>query len=302
MKNTLLFLSLALLAAGSVHGKVHVKNEKEERPSRPQKDNDQKPQKDNDQKSWQIGGKLHFEEGDGSGYVGLKTLNRKTKKVLKRVFGISKEQVDCSKATKLLLKKGSNSGFILNDYEERSNPGEGEELHATLLYTKRRGHNPHETLKDVYKNLMELDKSLSEAVPPSVEEVAKLYGKAINPDWKFVISEVVLLKGGNSNGAVVAKILLNGKDKIYNKKGNSISAGPLHITLASIESSVLQDKDAQSRLDRCVIKLNESLAGKSVKVSTRKGHPDLEFGITGSTPKDRVRPDRGIIDAITHQL
>lgn len=162
-------------------------------------------------------------------------------------------------------------------------------MHATLLYTSKRMQNGHETLKDVYNNLVEIDENLPHASPPTVQQVASTYQKIINPDWKYEISEVVLMKG-NTGNLILAKLLVNGKDEIVNAKGNSVSGNFLHISLARIEPSALSNQEDEEKMRIAALRLNQILSGKSIKIACKNGQADLEFGISGSSPQERVRP------------
>ena len=81
---------------------------------------------------WKIGGKIHFDEGSSSDYIGTIAINKLTRKIIRQFFDIHVDS--CANNAKALLKK-ENSQIILTHREERSKPGVGEELHATLLYT-----------------------------------------------------------------------------------------------------------------------------------------------------------------------
>lgn len=238
-----------------------------------------------DEKDWKIGGKIHFEEEDGIGYLGTRTLNRFTKNVLKEIFQIDKEK--CADHAKLLFMRDANGKFAIHQYEEKTSPGVGEEMHATLLYTNKRFENGHETLKDIYENLKAIDSSLPHDRAPTVKQVANTYRRIINPDWKFEISGVEFIKAGTGN-LIIARLLLNGKDEIVNNRGQSITGNFLHLSLVNVHSSALIN-DCEDKISKVVELLNKALSGKFIKIADNNGRADLEFGITGSTPEERVR-------------
>ena len=142
-----------------------------------------------EQNKWKIGGKIHFEEISSSEYLGTIEINMLTREALKEFFDIKIDS--CDHNAKALIKKENNQ-YILSHYEERSSSGHGEEMHATLLYTSKRVDNGHETLKDVYQNLKDIDENLPSDRIPTVEEVAQTYNKIIKPDLKFEISDINL--------------------------------------------------------------------------------------------------------------
>ena len=111
---------------------------------------------DAQEEAWKIGGKIHFEEEDGIHYLGLITINKKTIDFLKAIFPISKEKEKCESNAKVLIEKDSQGQCVIRHYEEKRNPGVGEEMHATLLYTSKRIQNGHETLKDIFDILLSL--------------------------------------------------------------------------------------------------------------------------------------------------
>jgi hypothetical protein len=236
--------------------------------------------------AWKIGGKIHFEEKDGINYLGLITLNRKTIDALSLVFQVDKENVRCANNAKVLFEKESNGKFAIRHYEEKRNPGVGEEMHATLLYTTKRIQNGHETLKDIYKNLQEVDASLPHNHAPTVEQIAKTYQMIISPDLEFSISDIVFIRGGGGN-VIIAKLT---RDEIVNEKGHSVSGGFLHISLANIHPSVLLNSEDEEKVTQAVLMLNEILSGKRVKIACKNGQVDLEFGISGSSLENRIRP------------
>lgn len=238
-------------------------------------------QKENLSNDWKIGGKIHFEEESSSDYIGAIAINELTRQTIKRFFDI---QVDsCANNAKALLKK-ENSQIILTHREERSKPGIGEEIHATLLYTSKRVERGHETLHDIYNNLRQVDESLPQDRAPTVKQVANAYQNFINPDWQFQISDVQLISN-NTGSFIIAKLELNGQDEIQNNQGSPISGDFLHLTLAMIESSMSQE---MGKIQLVVSELKRTLAGKMVKIGNKNGYADLEFGVSGSSA--RIRP------------
>lgn len=236
---------------------------------------------------WNVGGKIHFEKDDGPGYVGTRTLNKLAKDVLNEVFLVDKEK--CSNHSKLLFLKGANGKFTIHHYEEKTNPGIGEEMHATLLYTRKRFANGHETLKDVYKNLKTINPNLPHDHPPSVKEIAKTYQKVINPNWKFEISHVEFISG-SAGSLIVARLIVNGKDEFITHQDQPISGNFLHISLVNVDPTVLFHKEDEKKIHQATQILDKLLSGKSVKIAEKNGLADLEFGISGSTPQQRERP------------
>jgi len=239
--------------------------------------------------AWKIGGKIYFEENDGINYLGLITLNRNTLDVLSAIFQVGEVNKKCASNAKVLIDKDSNGEFVISHYEEKRNPGVAEEMHATLLYTSKRVQNGHETLKDVYENLKEIDFSLPDDRAPTVKEIAKTYQMILNPDLEFSISGVVLLRGDAGN-VIVAKLIVNDTDEIVNENGHSVSGSFLHISLANVQQSVLQNSEDEEKVNKAVLVLNEELSGKHVKIACKNGQADLEFGISGSSLEDRTRP------------
>ncbi len=232
-----------------------------------------------DDLEWRIGGKIHFEEESGPGYIGIKEINKTVKDALKNIIHVDADY--CSDNAKIILKKENNE-INMTHYEERGRPGLGEEMHATLLYTQPRGFCNSETLKQICENLFYKCDN-----PPTVESVAKAYSLIIKPEWKFKISEVVLIKNGTSY-VISARLLFDGRKKIY-KDNRSISAG-LHMTLAnSIDASVPITKE---NIDLLIKEINNALKDKMIKVATKNGVADLEFGISGS--QWRIRAEKRI--------
>ena len=232
-------------------------------------------------KDWMIGGKIHFEEQGSANYIGTVEINELTRKTIKDFFDV---QIDsCAHNAKALIKR-ANDQIILTHYEERAKPGIGEEMHATLLYTKKRVENGHETLRDIYENLRDADTSLPQDRAPTVEQVANAYQKIIKPDWKFQIVDVVFISGKTGSG-VVAKLQLDGQDEISNNQGHPISGNFLHLTLAMIDASMTSEME---KIQLVASALKENLSGKMVKIGNRNGQADLEFGVSGSV--DRIRP------------
>jgi hypothetical protein len=225
--------------------------------------------------SWKIGGKIHFEEVSGADYIGLNEINEITKNTLKT--SLKTDDKTISKNAKILLEKQPNT-LIMTDYEEKSRPGTGEELHATLLYTSPRGFHTSETLHQVCCTLF---KECHTA--PQIEDVAKAYTRIISEsNLKFKISEIIFTKSDNGPAFIMAKLLFNEHDVIYKKAFNSekqpISAG-LHMALVNCEGHSIFS-------DSCVIKsiikkLNKELSGKTIQVAVRQEIIDLEFGLSG---------------------
>jgi len=91
-------------------------------------------QTENFSNDWNIGGKIHFEEQSSVDYIGTIEINELTRKALKKIFDVHADS--CAHNAKALLKKENNQ-IILTHREERSKPGIGEEIHATLLYTSK---------------------------------------------------------------------------------------------------------------------------------------------------------------------
>ncbi|NGX63992.1 MAG: hypothetical protein KR126chlam6_01416 [Candidatus Anoxychlamydiales bacterium] len=237
----------------------------------------------NQENKWKIGGKIHFEEKSSSDYLGTIEINKITRKVFKDYFNIKSDS--CAFNAKVLIKK-ENDEYVLKHYEEKNNPGIGEEMHATLLYTNKRIANGHETLNDIYHNLKQVDNDLPDSRTPTVEEIAQAYNKIIKPDWKFEICDVIFVKG-KTGSCIIAKLLYEGRDEIVNKKEDPISGNFLHISLVNVDPSIVSEVE---KIDLVVSKLKEKLLNKRIKVGNQNGVADLEFGITGSTPKERIRP------------
>jgi len=231
--------------------------------------------------SWKIGGKIHFEEQSGFDYIGTVAINGVTREVVKEFFDIISDS--CADNAKVLIKR-ENGHFVIRHYEEKSKPGIGEEMHATLLYTSKRTEDGHETLKDICNNLGQVDKTISCEKAPPLEQVSTIYQKIIKPQWRFEISDVVFWASPISN-VIVVKLLFNGRDEIVNKEGNPVTGGALHMTLLNIDSLVASET---GKINRIISKLKEKLSGKMLKVGDRNGQADLEFGISGST--NRLRP------------
>ena len=123
-----------------------------------------------------------------------------------------------------------------------------------------------------------------------MQQIAQAYQKIIKPDWRFVINDVVLFKEATGGGVISAQLLLNGKEEILNQKGHPVSGNFLHLTLASLHPSALSTVEDEASIDRVVLILKEALRGKSVKIADVNGQADIELGVSGSTPKERVRP------------
>lgn len=218
---------------------------------------------------WKVGAKIHFEEEDGSDYIGIKQLNAISKRSIKEIITIASD--DCAENAKISLKK-ENGKIYLAHYEEINRPGIGEELHATLLYTKPRGFCDSETLQ---QNCTYLFSSC--CIPPSIEKVVEVYHSFIQPEWKFQIEEVFLGNSEKGPFCVIAKLLFERKERIF-KGDKAVSAG-LHITLVNFnDKSIFTDVE----LDRLIRRLNAEFQGQQIKIAYRNGMADLEFGVSGS--------------------
>jgi hypothetical protein len=233
---------------------------------------------DSPNNAWQIGGKIHFEEQSADDYIGMTEINQIVRNTIKVFLNPAVDA--CAENAKAFIKK-ENNRVLLHHFEERSKPGIGEELHATLIYTRKQVDNGHETLLDIYGNLRFVDPTLPETDPPNVEQIATAYQKIINPDWKFLISGVDYIEG-KKGGCIIAKLELDGRDEIVNTEGNPISGGFLHLTLVLIDPSVREE------LEPMISFLKQVLIGKKVKIGDKNGRPDLEFGVSGSPI--RIRP------------
>jgi hypothetical protein len=225
---------------------------------------------------WRIGAKIHFEEEDGPDYIGIKQLNVTTKRLIKEIITVVSD--DCAKNAKIALKK-ENGKISITHYEEMSRPGIGEELHATLLYTRPRGFFDSETLLQNCHNLF-----LSCCTPPSIEQVAAVYHSIIQPEWRFQIAEIHIGNREKSPFCLMAKLLFRGQERILS--GNKpISAG-LHMTLVNFtDQSIFTDEAA---LDQLIMKLNAVFQGQQIKIAYKNGRADLEFGISGSLLRMRA--------------
>lgn len=156
---------------------------------------------------WRIGAKIHFEEENGADYIGIKEVNKLARNALKGIINI--EDDTCAENAKILVKKEA-SKIQLTHFEEKSRPGMGEEMHATLLYTQSRGFCDSETLKQVCKNIFgKCD------FPPTIEGVASRYNLIVKPDWEFEISEAVLTKSANGTSFVMLKLLFEEQDRLF---------------------------------------------------------------------------------------
>lgn len=233
-----------------------------------------------DEKNWKIGGKIHFEEQSGAYFIGIVRINSIIREELHEIFNVKNDL--CAENAKVLIKQ-ENGSFFIRHYEEKSKPGIGEEMHATLLYTSKRVEGGHETLKDICINLAQVEKTLSCEEAPSLEQVANTYQKIIKPDWRFEISDIVFWTSQVSN-VIVAKLLFNGREEIVNAQGNPVSGGSLHMTLLNVDSSVT----SKEKIEQLVARLKEKLIGKMIKIGERNGQADLEFGVSGSS--NRIRP------------
>lgn len=219
---------------------------------------------------WRVGAKIHFEEEDGPDYIGTKQLNAITRRLIKEIIKI--ESDNCAEGAKIFLKK-ENAKIIITHYEENNRPGVGEELHATLLYTRPRGFCNSETLQQNFPNLFQ-----PSSFPPSIEQVAKVYSAIIQPEWKFQITEVFLGNRELGPFCLVAKLQFQGQDRIF-LEDKAISAG-LHLTLVNfIDKTIFPNDDI---LEQLIKKLNDAFQGQQIKIANKNSMADLEFGISGS--------------------
>lgn len=219
--------------------------------------------------SWKIGAKIHFEEEGDSDYIGTGELCLVTRALLRSIFHVESESGDSH--AKILLKKGK-SGILIEHFTERAQPSRGEEMHATLLYTSPRGFCSSETLKQVCHILF-----ADCWIPPEIEAVSDKYASIIQPSWQFEISEIVMTKSDKGSAFILAKLLFNDREHIY-FEGQPVSAG-LHMTLVNcMDSSIFSDLDSQNEL---LESLNKAFQGKFIRIASRNGRADLEFGISG---------------------
>lgn len=209
-----------------------------------------------------------------STYIGLNEINKLVRDQLKKIVNINTDV--CSTNAKILLKREAN-GIQISHFEEKSRPGIGEEMHATLLYTQPRGFYNSETLKQVCENLFERCDS-----PPTIENVATKYSSIIKPDWKFKISEIVLTTTTTGTSFIMANLLFEGHERIF-VDNKPISAG-LHMTLVNFDNSILTSDE----INRLVKEINLAIKDKLIKVSSKNGIADLEFGMSGSSWRIRA--------------
>ena len=157
---------------------------------------------------WAIGIKLHFEEESGSDYIGINDMNAASQQVIKSSLPVIRST--CAKNAKIQLVRFHN-GIEITHYTEKMNPLIGEEMHATILYTRPRGFCDSETLTQVCPHLFD-----SCITPPSIEATQKRYQAMIHPDWRLVINTIYVFKG---KGTITfsASLLLQGKSNIYIK-------------------------------------------------------------------------------------
>jgi len=201
--------------------------------------------------------------------MGLKEINSLTREALKSILNVQKDSADNN--AKILLKK-ENGEIQIDHYRERGRPNVGEEMHVTLLYTNPRGFHPSETLAQVC-NVLFADCG----TPPEIEVVSRKYSAIIEPSWRFKISEIMITKSDQGPSFVTAKLLFNNQEHIHMGK-KPISAG-LHMTLVNCaDSSIIADSLI---IDKLTKKLNERLKGKLIKIASRNGMADLEFGMSG---------------------
>lgn len=221
------------------------------------------------EKLWRVGGKIHFEEEGGSDYIGLKEINAITRSALRSVLPIAKESGDSQ--AKILLKDVGGDLHV-EHFTEKSNPGVGEEMHATLLYTAQRGFCASETLAQVCHTLFTVCET-----PPDIATVSARYSAIIKPHWRFKISEILLTTSDGGSSFIMAKLLLNDRENIY-LDNRAISAG-LHMALINCENCLrIVDPIAMREV---AMRLNEELKGKFIKIADRNGVADLEFGLSG---------------------
>jgi hypothetical protein len=228
-----------------------------------------------DDLEWRIGGKIHFEEESGTAYIGIKDINMIVKNVLKEHIHVDCDI--CSENAKILLIRENNE-IQMTHFMEKSRPGIGEEMHATLLYTQSRGFCSSETLKQVCESLFETCDC-----PPTIESVATKYSSIIKPEWKFEISEVVLAKSTTGTSFIIAMLHFQGLERLFNEN-KPISAG-LHITLAIFDDSIVASHQIT---DLLVNEINLAIKGKMIKIAMRNDVADLEFGISGTSWRIRA--------------
>lgn len=228
------------------------------------------------EKAWRIGGKIHFEEKGGEGYIGLEDINTVSQGVLRKHLGLTIGS--CPSNAKILLRNPGPRSEI-SFYEEKSKPGVPEEMHATLLYTQARGFCDSETIRQVCPVLFR-----GCVNPPMIETVAQTYDSFIKPDTLFMIDEVVLTEGPKGSSFIMMKLLHEGKERIY-YKGFPVSAG-LHMTLVNCEDGSLGE-DQIIKQDM-LQELNKALKGKKIKIGQRNGRADLELGFSGTSERLRA--------------
>lgn len=113
--------------------------------------------------------------------------------------------------------------------------------------------------------------------PPDIEVVSRKYSAIIEPSWRFKISEIVITKSDQGPSFIMAKLLFNNQENIHMGK-KPISAG-LHMTLVNCaDSSILSNSIT---IDKLTKKLNKHLKGKLIKIASKNGIADLEFGMSG---------------------
>lgn len=223
-----------------------------------------------DDPKWRIGGKIHFEEESGPDYIGIKDINKIVRIALKKTVPIDNDV--CTENAKILLKKDGNE-IQITHFEEKSRPGIGEEMHATLLYTQSRGFCSSETLKQVCESLFERCD-----FPPTIENVATKYSAIIKPEWKFKISEVILTKSPSGTSFIIAILLYEDHERIF-KDNKPISAG-LHMTLVTFDEPILAFNEIT---DPLINEINLAIKDRIIKIANKNGVADLEFGISGSS-------------------
>lgn len=215
-----------------------------------------------------VGAKIHFEEEDGPDYIGTKQINATTKRLIQEI--IMTESDACADNAKISLKHERDMIHITH-YEESSRPGIGEELHATLLYTRPRGFCDSETLEQNCPHLF------PSCPLPSIEQVVEVYHSIIQPEWKFQIAEISLENREKGPFCLLAKLLFEGQERIF-KEDKAVSAG-LHMTLVNFTDRSIFTED---ELDLLIRNVNNAFQRKQIKVAYKNGMADLEFGISGS--------------------
>lgn len=182
------------------------------------------------------------------------------------------KQDSCTNNAKILLKK-ENGEIQLTHYTEKARSNIGEEMHATLFYTRPRGLYYPETLSQFFDVLFKNYKT-----PPKIETIANTYSAIIKPSWRFKISEVVISKNDKSPSFITAKLLFNEREHVY--KDNKPISTELHMTLVNCaDSSIFSNPII---VDKLVRELNKKLQNRMIKIAKKNGVADLEFGISNT--------------------